>query len=196
MLKKYKIVYIVIALILLKGLSGCGLFSTRTPENPVTVRSTFEPPTTPQAVLNNLTSSIIERNSSNYVKCLSNTNYFYVPDSKAQSLYGQIFLNWNVNSEKFYLDNLISQTNSNATSNLFLSNIVTNIISTDSTITTADYIVAFQHNRNNIPKSAIGNIRLTMKADESSQYSILKWEDFRKHDTDFTWSELKANFSN
>lgn len=196
MLKRYKILFIVIALLLLGNPSGCGLFSTRTPENPVTVRSTFEPPTSPQAVLNNLTSSIIERNSGNYVKCLSNTNYVYIPDSKAQSLYRQIFLNWNVNSEKFYLDNLISQTNSNATSNLFLSNIVTNIISTDSAITSADYTVAFQHNRNNIPKSAVGNFRLTMKADENSLYSILKWEDFRIHDTDFTWSELKANFSN
>lgn len=177
-------------------ITGCGLFSTRTPENPITVRSTFEPPTTPQSVIDNLTSSIIEKNSSNYVKCLSITNYVYAPDSKALSLYGTIFQNWNVNSEKFYMDNLISQTSVNATSNLFLSNVVTNIISTDSAISTGDYIVVFQHNRNNIPKSAVGNFRLTMKADENSLYSIFKWEDFRKHDTDFTWSELKANFSN
>jgi hypothetical protein len=181
---------------MLLELIGCGLFSTRTPENPLSVRSTFEPPTTPGAVLDNLVFAIIERNSSNYMKCLSSMNYAYVPDSKSLSLYGQIFATWNVNSEKFYLDNLIAQTSSNATSNLFLSNVVTNFITTDSAITRADYSVVFQHNRNNIPKSAIGNLIFTLKADENNFYSIRKWEDYRIHDTDFTWSELKANFSN
>jgi hypothetical protein len=46
-----------------------------------------------------------------------------------------------------------------------------------------------------VPKSAEGNLRLTLKADLSNFFYIEKWEDYRQNDTDFTWSELKANFS-
>lgn len=177
-------------------ISSCGLFETRTPEMPNTSRSTYEPPTTPDAVLRNISSSIIEKNSNNYIKCLSATGFRYIPDSKSLSQYGTIFANWSLNSEKFYLDNLIANSDQNASSNLFLSNTVTTQLSSDSAVTTSDYIVVFQHNKVNIPKSAIGNFTLTMRTDENSLFYITKWEDFRKHDTDFTWSGLKANFSN
>lgn len=185
------------ALIILTILfAGCGLFNTRTPEEPETGRSTFLPPTTPGTVVTNLSYSVLEKNSNNYSKCLSGTSYSYVPDSKSQLIYGSIFENWTGISEKFYLDNLISQTNPHATSYLFLNDTVTTLISSDSAITTGDYIVVFQHNKTNIPKSSTGNLRLTITSDENNFFSIVKWEDFRMNDSDFTWSELKANFSN
>ena len=177
-------------------IAGCGLFETRSPEAPETRRSTYVPPTTPDAVIMNLTYSINEKNSNNYSKCISSFTYKYVPDSRSQLLYGQIFQNWNYSSEKLYLDNLISQTNSNASSNLFFDNKVITLISSDSATVTADYTMVFQHNRANIPKTAVGNLRLTITADESNNFYINYWEDFRRNDTDFTWSELKANFSN
>lgn len=175
---------------------GCGLFQTRNPEAPETRRSTFYPPTTPEAVISNLSFSISEKNSTNYFKCISPSAFKYVPDSKSQLVYGQIFQNWNQASEKFYFDNLISNTGENATSYLFLSGKVTNLITPDSAITTADYTVVFHHNRNNVPKSSVGNFRLVLTSDENNNFYIISWEDFRQNDTDFTWSELKANFSN
>lgn len=177
-------------------LESCGIFDTRTPEDPVNVRSTYEPPTSPEAVIRNITFSISEKNSNNYIKNFYPDNYRYVPDSKSQAIYGTIFSEWIVLSEKLYLDNMISQTGNGASSNLFLSNTITTIISSDSSITTSDYILVFQHNKTNIPKSSIGNLRWTMKTDANSFYYISKWEDFRKNDSDFTWSEMKANFSN
>jgi hypothetical protein len=187
----------VIAFIILPFMAeACGIFDTRTPEDPVNVRSTYEPPTTPEAVIRNLTFSISEKNSNNYVKNFYPDNYRYVPDSKSQAQYGTIFSEWIIQSEKLYLDNLISQTGNGASSNLFLSNTITTIISSDSSITTSDYILVFQHNKTNIPKSSVGNLRWTMKTDANSFYYISKWEDFRKNDSDFTWSEMKANFSN
>ncbi len=173
----------------------CGLFDTREAQMPENTRSTFEPPLTADAVSRNLVNALIEKNSVNYIKCLRQ-DLRYTPDSKSQQIYGEIFRNWNINSEKFYFDNLIAQTNINASSNLFLSNTVINPITTDSSILTSDYIVVFQHNLTNIPKSALGKIILSLNADENNFYSISRWDDFRKNDTDFTWSELKANFSN
>lgn len=196
MLRKFKYILITSLSLLAVLAAGCGLFDTRNPQEPVTTRSTYVPPTSPSIVISNLTYAIEEKNSTNYISCLSPDEYVYVPDSKSLSLYGQIFQNWDINSEKFYFDNLIAQTNTNASSNLFLSNPSLTQITPDSATYSAEYIVVFQHNRTNVPKSAEGNMRLTLKADQSNFFYIEKWEDYRQHDTDFTWSELKANFSN
>ena len=191
---KYKHIFIFLVLVIF--LKGCGIFETRTPEQPVSVRSTFVPPTTPDLLITNLKYSLLEKNTENYIKCISPVRFSYVPDSKSQLIYGTIFQYWNITSERNYLTNLISQTNSDATSTLFLDNPHITTITPDSVIYKADYIVVFQHNKSSVPKSSIGNMTLTLKADESSLFYINKWEDFRNHDTDFTWSELKANFSN
>jgi hypothetical protein len=175
---------------------GCGIFDTRTPQPPANVRSTYVPPTTPMLVVTNLQYSILEKNSVNYSKCLNNVNFQYVPDSRSLQIYGQIFQNWNASSEKFYLDNLIAQTNVTSSSTLFLDNPNETFITPDSVIYKASYIVVFQHNRNNIPKSATGSLKFTLNVDENNLFRISKWEDFRLSDTAFTWSELKANFSN
>lgn len=190
---KYYLIFLFAFLILAKG---CGIFDTRAPESPANIRSTFVPPTTPALVITNLQYAILEKNSINYIKCLSQPNFQYIADSKSQQVYGQIFQNWNTNSEKFYLDNLISQTNTSASSTLFLDNTNFTFLTSDSVIYKADYIIVFQHNRNNIPKSATGSMQLTITGDENNLFGIIKWEDFRQQDTSFTWSELKANFSN
>ena len=196
-LRDMKNILLILTLFSVLGLfDSCGIFDTRTPQSPTNTRSTYIPPTTPDIVLQNLVSSISEKNSANYVKCLYPGFYQYVPDSKSLANYGVIFANWNINSEKFYLDNLIAQSDQNASSNLFLSQTVTSQLSSDSAVTTSDYIIVFQHNRANIPKSAVGNFRITMRTDANSYFYITKWEDFRNNDTDFTWSALKANFSN
>ena len=173
---------------------GCGLFDTRDPETPNTIRSTYIPPTTPEIVIDNLSYSLLEKNSGNYSKCISQSQYSYVPDSKSQLTYGQIFINWISQSEKHYLDNLISRTNAASTSVLFLDNKNLTLINSDSATFSAQYIVVFQH-RLNFPKSAKGNLTLYLSTDENNLFEIKRWEDFRQHDTDYTWSELKANFS-
>jgi hypothetical protein len=189
---KYSLAFAAFLLII----QGCGIFDTREPEPPETVRSTFIPPTSADIVVDNLGFSIQEKNSENYIKCLSSMSYQYVPDSKSQLLYEQIFLNWNQPAEKFYLDNLISQTDQTSSSVLFLDNERFTQISSDSATLQADYIFVFQHNNTSIPKSGNGNILLTIATDENSLFYIRKWEDFRQNDTDFTWSEFKAKFSN
>jgi hypothetical protein len=183
-------------LFILSFVQGCGIFETRSPEDPNQIRSNYEPPTTPDAVIRNLEFAIQDKNSNNYGKNISPIEYTYIPDAKARLLYGTIFNEWNQSSERLYYENLISQTNKNTSSKLFLSNKTTNLISPDSAITTADYILVYPHNKANIPISSTGNLRLTFNADENAFFHITKWEDFRKNDSDFTWSEIKANFSN
>lgn len=191
-----KFKYLLYFILLVLFYQGCGIFDTRDPEEPVTIRSTFFPPVSADIVIDNLGYAILEKNSENYNKCFSVTNYSYVPDSRSQQQYEQIFSGWNITSEKQYLDNLINQQEGgNSSSVLFLDNERLTQLSTDSARYQADYIFVFQHNRINIPKSSRGRLNMIIASDENAFFYIRKWEDFRMNDTDFTWSEFKANFS-
>lgn len=174
---------------------GCGIFETRDPEMPSNIRSTYITPTSAELVIQNLEFSILEKNSVNYSKCISSVNFQYVPDSRSLLTYEQIFQTWNPLSEKHYFDNLLNQTSTNSSTVLFLDNKRLTQITSDSAFYQADYILVFQHNRVNVPKSASGNLNITLASDNDLFY-IRRWEDFRQNDSDFTWSEFKANFSN
>jgi hypothetical protein len=176
-------------------IQGCGIFDTRDPEPPETVRSTYTLPTTAGIVIENLEYAIAQKNSENYSKCISQNSFQFVPDSRSYQNYELIFSQWNQMAEKKYLDNLISATTTTSSSVLFLDNKRLTQINSDSALFQANYIIVFQHNLQNIPKSARGNLTLNISTDNELFY-IKKWEDFRQNDTDFTWSELKANFSN
>lgn len=176
-------------------LNSCGIFETRDPETPQTIRSTYFPPTTAELVIDNLSYSILEKNSDNYLKCISAADFKFVPDSRSLHQYEQIFLSWNRQSEKNYLDNLISQTNPTSSSVIFLDNTRMTQYTSDSASFQADYIFVFQH-RASLPKSGSGNLTITIATDDDALFYIRKWEDFRQNDSDFTWSEFKANFAN
>ena len=174
---------------------GCGIFDTRESEKPNTIRSTYIPPTTPELVIDNISFSVQEKNSDNYIKCVSPIGFQYVPDSKSQLIYGSLFVGWNSTSEKKYFDNLVGATEVTASSVLFLDNKNFTLISSDSATFNARYIIVFQHRISNIPKSAEGNVTMYLSTDENNLFYISRWEDYRINDTDFTWSELRANFS-
>ena len=178
--------------------TGCGLFETRTVEPPSEPRSTYIQPTSPDIVLTNLNFSIAEKNLDNYLRCLvdpnfSNRIFRYYPDAVSQSNY-PVFLTWDLNNERNYYSNLISFTNENASSNLFLSNTIINT-GIDSTIVDSDYILVFEHNKQNVPKVFNGKLRFIMGIDARSLWSIHTWYDYINDNNDTTWSVLKANFN-
>ncbi|MBE2217189.1 MAG: hypothetical protein IAE90_03230 [Ignavibacteria bacterium] len=192
---KKKSIYILVFLTIIFAVKGCGIFETRDPEVPLTIRSTYFPPTSADLVIDNLTYAIEEKNSENYSKCVSDLSFQYVPDSRSAQIY-EVFASWDKSAEKRYLDNLIARTEPNSTSQLFLSNERLRQISSDSAIFQAEYIFVFQHNNAGTPKSGKGNLLISLATDSDDLFYMRKWEDFRQNDTDFTWSEFKANFSN
>lgn len=190
--KKYFIYFTL--LIAATVLYSCGIFDTRDPETPETVRSTFKIPTEASIVIENMENAVFQKNSDNYRKCISDVSFQFIPDSRSLQNYELIFSTWNQLSEKKYFDNMLRVTNSSSSTVLFLDNRRLTQINSDSAIFQANYIVVCQHNYTHIPKSAKGNVVLSISTDNELFY-IKKWEDFRQNDTDFTWSELKANFN-
>jgi len=192
-----KNIYLLIFAVFIALIQGCGIFDTRDPEDPATIRSTYFPPTSAEIVIDNLEYAIQEKNSDNYSKCISNQSFKFSPDSRTLQVWGQLFDSWNQQTEKQYFDNLINlQEGGNSTAVLFLDNQSMVQINSDSAQFQADYIFVFQHNRINLPKSSRGRMNLVLATDDNALFYIRRWEDFRMNDTDFTWSEFKANFSN
>lgn len=168
-------------------------------ETPVDPRSNFIPPTSPQYVIVNLQSAILEKNINNYLLCFVDTNFStkkftFLAEVSAISQY-PILKFWTFTNERYYITTLISATPPQSSSNLFFSN--TNIIQTsDSAIYDADYLLYFDHTRQNVPKTVRGKLRFVMAPDSRNLWSIHFWTDLKSLETDTTWSILKANFLN
>jgi len=176
--------------------NGCSL---REVENPVTSRTTFVPPTSPDLVIINLQFSIIERDVNNYLQCLVDTNYSprrysYTADVSSQIQY-PIFRLWNMQNEKTYYTSLISLINPESNSNLFLSNTTLNTFG-DTAVYDADYLLRFDHQKTSVAKTLTGKIRLILGSDSRNLWSVHNWIDIKAGSADTTWSVLKANFSN
>ncbi|MBV6477819.1 MAG: hypothetical protein HGGPFJEG_00563 [Ignavibacteria bacterium] len=189
--------YLIPALLIF--IAGCGLFETRSVEPPSQPRSTFTQPTSPDIVLANLSFAVAEKNLDNYIRCLVDTNFSerrfrYFPDARSQSNY-PVFLSWSIANERSYYSNLLSFTNESASSNLFLSNTSFNT-GLDSAIIDAEYLLVFDHNKQNVAKITKGNLRFIMGTDQRGLWSIHGWYDFLNNENDTTWSVLKANFVN
>ncbi len=179
-------------------LSGCGVFETRTPQSPGQSRTDFVPPTSPDIVINNLKSSINDQNVDNYIACLSDTSFGgarfdYVPPVDVFGQYRSIFVDWNLNSERSYFNNLKVQSSSSESATLSLS-AETMTFQGDSAIYNANYVLFWPHKVAGIPQEAQGNLQFFLGVDRNRNWSIYRWIDSRIGNN-FTWSELKARFS-
>jgi hypothetical protein len=188
-----------LAVVALLCLNSCGLFDTRDVQAPSQPRSTFTQPTSPDIVISNLNFAIVEKNIDNYMRCFVDSafslrRFRYFPDAVSVASY-PVFNGWSLNNERTYYNNLVTLTNENASSNLFLSN-VSFSTGIDSTVVDSDYILVFDHNRQNIARVTKGKLRFIMSPDNRSLWSIHSWYDFIETSTDTTWSNLKANFVN
>ena len=187
---------IMIVLYVAASVYSCGLSDA---ETPVTSRTTFIPPTSPDLVMVNLQYSVIEKDINNYMQCFVDTNYSprrytYVPDVGSQIQY-PIFQFWKIANEKTYYTSLMSLTNINSTSNLFFSNTTLNSFA-DTAFFDADYLLRVDHQKTNVAKNLKGKIRLILSADSRNLWSIHRWIDIKSDNADTTWSVLRANFSN
>ena len=191
-----KAALILITIYFVAALHSCGL---REAETPVTSRTTFIPPTSPDLVMINLQYSIIEKDINNYMQCFVDTNYnprryTYVPDVTSQIQY-PIFQFWKIANEKSYFTSLMSLTDPTSTSNLFFSNSTLNSFA-DTAFFDADYLLRVDHQKTNVAKNLKGKVRLILSADSRNLWSIHRWIDIKSDNADTTWSVLRANFSN
>ncbi len=189
---------IAVPLCLILLAAGCGIFETRQPQAPQQGRSDFQPPTSPDIVIQNLENAISDRNVDNYLSCLSDTNFggrtfVFVPTADVYRQYQYIFANWDKNSERAYFNNLAVQSSSSASSALVLSS--ENLtLQGDSALFNADYTLIWPNKVSGYPQQVEGNLQFFLGIDRNQNWSIYRWIDSGTGDS-LTWSDMKARFS-
>ena len=179
--------------------SGCGIFETRTPEAPQQGRSDFQPPTSPDIVVQNIENAIADRDVNNYMACLSDTIYggkafTFVPSANAVRQYASIFQNWDKNSEQSYFNNLISQSSTTSSAALLVSSEELVAQGTDTYIYSANYTLIWPNKVSGNPQQVQGNLQFSLGVDRNQNWAIYRWVDSGVGDS-LTWSDLKARFS-
>lgn len=182
-------------------LVGC---STRTPEAPTGTRLTFQPPTAPNIVVENFRNSILEKNTENFILCLSDATsrsryaYTFEPSAEVAARFGTLFLRWSPQAERQAFLSMISRLTQEQAPALDLTSFSTAFSSPDSTVYVMDYILRVNHGVTAIPQTLTGTMVLTVTPEASGLWSISAWRDAKRpaDTTEATWSLLKAQFSN
>lgn len=182
--------------VLLLLVTSCSLFETRTAELPDTGNTgVFLQPDRPEIVLDNLISAVVNLNTVNYLRCLRESDFGFLPSGNAQNNNPDIWAGWSFESEQTYFNNLRAATENTSGHSLILSNISTELSSSNARQIFADYSLTVLHNRSNIgvPTLILGRFALEVRMGNDGLWSITSWTDISV-ENNFSWSDLKASF--
>ena len=181
-------------------IAGC---ATRTPEEPTGNRGTYEPPTTPQIVIENFRNAVIEKNTQNFMLCLADPSrsrvpYIFEPSAEAGARFQAIFQSWSLNKERQAFLSIIARLPSDVNLGLEFSNSSVAFSSPDSLVWVGDYRLSTKLDLAGVPNVLTGTMVLSIRPETSGLWSIGRWSDARRTgDTlESTWSILKAQLSN
>lgn len=177
---------------------GCDLLSVREGEKPDQPKGTFQYAVTFEDVISNLTNSIKEKNTQNYLSCLadssySNIGFSFIPSAGSSSLYPALIDNWTRNSEEQYFKNLIIRTPQDQQLNLVIRE-AQSVYQGDTVIYSAKYsflVPAFSNSETNIFQ---GELKFKIIRDTRFGWTIFNWQDIKNSESP-TWSELKGQFN-
>lgn len=175
-------------------------FATREAEPPTEGRTSWQFPTDPVIVLENMKVAIREKNVENYMKCLvDSVNLFrFVPDQFEASNHIGIFERWNLTHEQSYINKAFTSIPDDSLRSLRFSSLQRSEFP-DSALIRADYVLELNHIlKIDFPKLAQGRVDFWF-VQRNGYWVIRRWIDFEtKLDSTATripsWSTLKASF--
>ncbi|MFN3306362.1 MAG: hypothetical protein ACK42Z_04140 [Candidatus Kapaibacteriota bacterium] len=186
-----------LCLVFITMVNSCGIFDTRTPENPNDTNLNFPPATSPQILLDNFINSIHQKNATIYQSCFfsDGNQYIFFPSYDALAIYSNIFQNWNLASEFNFAKNLFSKFNPEEYPIFNVSRHSFSNVSTDSTIFIGDYEISIYSRDNSINNLYKGKIQLNLILDKTGTWKIIRWYDYKQEDNFPTISFLKAKLN-
>lgn len=173
-------------------LHGCDLFQTRDPQPPSQTTVGFQPPDTPDRVLENLQAAIKAHNVDYYIRCFVDTTassrtFIFNPSGDFQG----VFANWTLEDEQRWFQN-IGDPASGVPDLGFVNEQQLNSTS-GTTEYTMNYSLFYPHRRPDVAQLVQGYMHLYLALDSQRRWSIYRWDDTRTV-TDSTWSYLKSHF--
>ena len=177
--------------------------ATRTPEEPTGNRGTYEPPTSPQIVIENFRNAVIEKNTQNFMLCLadptrSRATYVFEPSAEVGARFQAIFQSWSLHRERQAFLSLIARLPTDVSLGLEFTNGSVAFSSPDSLVWVGEYRLSTKLDLAGVPNVLTGTMVLSIQPEASGLWSIARWGDAKRAaDTlESTWSILKAQLSN
>ncbi|MCX8054932.1 MAG: hypothetical protein N3A67_04630 [Ignavibacteria bacterium] len=186
-------------LILLCFLYSCGIFETRSPEEPDQSPVVFLPATSPEVLMQNFLNSVRYKRLQNYSDCfIGNGKYNFIPAQDAFATYQSIFQNWTIAEEQRSFKSIISAASGDNTISLNFEKSQYQYTSPDSIIFAANYEIHLPTVQPLNLEKYNGRMLLTISQAIDGTYKIVRWSDFQtSNDTIYpSWSILKARYYN
>ncbi|MBX2976197.1 MAG: hypothetical protein KF721_08680 [Ignavibacteriaceae bacterium] len=177
---------------------GCDLLSVRNAEPPDKPRGTFQFAVTHEDLIVNLINSVKEKNSQNYIACLTdsaftNISFSFLPSAGIGAVHPVLLNNWSRTEEEQYFNNLIIRTPIESQLNLILSE-SQSIFQADTVIYSAKYNFIVPNFSSNETNNFQGELKFKMIRDSRFGWTIFNWQDIKNSDSP-TWSELKGQLT-
>ena len=183
-----------ITISVLLSLTACDIFNTRDAEDPEESRSNYTIPSEPEILIQNLINSFSDKDADNYVKsftdpAFSNKVFFFLPTSSALQTWSNLWIDWNVDAEFQYFQNLITAAPEDLPVTLGFTNEIYSPLG-DSLNYTAEYFISVPQ-LNVEPLNYSGNIKFGMVRDMRDTWAIYFWQDNAISESQ-SWSDLKG----
>lgn len=172
-------------------LSGCGLFSTRSAEEPDAGRRSWETPRVPQDVLTNLSNALFERDAVNYLRSFDPASFAFEADNIALANDPSL-APWTYEDEASHVTSLLSEGTLPRDSLLFV--IFTSPTETplhDSVEIVTPYDLAAGVAISGAPHRMAGTAHFYLRMGSEGYWQIYRWSDARTQEQN-TWSDLKS----
>jgi len=180
-----------IALVLML-LSGCSLFETREPEDPLEDTGSFVQPDTPEQVIENVQNAVSELNTLNYRRSLSD-DFEYRPSASAAAR-ETVFLSWTRAQEEQYFSAMVAAANLNTGHVLAINDESLTLLAEDEFVLDATYVLTVNHRRTEVPTQVQGRLQWVLRQGGDGLWALTEWTD-QELGTEPSWSDLKAEFT-
>ena len=191
-------VQLISVILILIIFSGCkNPFKTRSSPPPSGEAGTWNTPSKPEIVLENLMNSYNEKIIENFNQCLSDTFVFSAPEDSIER--EVLFSNWNGNVEKRVTTNIFNLTKQYPDSVDFIlsidfDNIIKDEITDSTEVLSVNYTLSIlRYKPEYETKKAEGVSTFHLKETGLSWWAIYFWED-RPKSSDYNWADFKAEY--
>ncbi len=173
-------------------LSGCSVFSTREPEDPLGDTGSFVQADTPEQVIENLQAAVAELNTLNYRRSLSE-QFTFQPTASAQAR-ETVFLSWSRSQEEQYFSAMVAAASLNEGHSLQLNDQSLTLLSESEFVLDATYVLTINHRRAEVPVRVQGRLQWILRQGQDGLWALEEWLD-QELGTEPSWSDLKAEFT-
>ena len=168
-------------------------FQIRPVEPPGTNTSDWISPTDYQILLGNFSTSIAKGNTQNYLRCFNQDSLDFNPAASLINDNESIWLNWSIQDEQSYFDNMLANLSVNTGNSLVLVETDLQNVTSDSLKYVGDYTLRINHQDTLLATLFKGQIQLLIRLNSFNEWEIYRWEDIETK-IDSSWSELKLKY--